>query len=715
MKKVELLSPAGSKEALKAAIYGGCDAVYIGGKHFGARNYAENFTIEELEEAVSFAHTYDVKVYITVNTIIYEKEVPSFLTYIEKLVNIHIDALIMQDVGMIDLVKQIYPDLEIHASTQMNIHSLDGVRFIESLGIKRVVLARETDIDTIQKIKKNSTIEIEVFGHGALCMGYSGQCLMSYLIGKRSGNRGMCAGSCRQKYELRDSKGTLLNEGYLLSMKDLNVSAHLDILLSLGIDSIKIEGRMRKPSYIYFITSLYRKIIDNYYQTGKITITKEEIRKIYALYNRMFTKGYILKEKNENIIHPYRPGHMGTKLGIIEKVKPKRIWIRLEEDVHIGDGIRILSKKEDQGFTITQMKEKNEPVQSAKKNALIEINKSFAVQKGDRVIKTTDIQLEKEIENQIKKPNRKVEIIGKVIIKENQKMVLSLTDGKNSIEVKSKETIEKARKEGTTKEEIQKQLHKLGNTPFHMTKLEIEKDPKVFVPSSQLNILRREATSLLQNQRLQRKTCKKGKYERIVPSFPIEQKKGASFFYNATEEEKKSYDYIYSVHPEGKDGYQLPRIVEDYQKYQTKKEVIISEVGALAHFSNKNTDASFHVVNSYTLAYLHAIGVKRVTLSYEVTDAQIKHIIDAYKKRYQANPNVEVIVYGYQEAMITKQHILSYHQKEGYLIDKYKNKYYIKNMGNYHSIYHYQKKEEKEYQRYYSYGVNAVRFLYIKK
>ena len=220
MKKPELLSPAGNMESLYAAIEGGCDAIYLSGTLYGARSYAANFTNEQLKEAVSYAHMYNVKVYVTINTLIYEAEVKRFLEYVDYLVSIFVDAVIVQDIGMMDLLRSIYPDLEIHASTQMHIHNLEGVKLLEELGLKRVVLARETPIELISEIKDNSSIEIEIFVHGALCISYSGQCLMSSLIGGRSGNRGTCAQCCRQPYDLYSDGKKQNKEQYLLSTKD---------------------------------------------------------------------------------------------------------------------------------------------------------------------------------------------------------------------------------------------------------------------------------------------------------------------------------------------------------------------------------------------------------------------------------------------------------------------------------------------------------------
>ena len=218
---MELLAPVGNFECLVAAIEAGCDAVYLGGKLFGARAFSDNFTDDELIKAINYAHLYGVKVYVTVNTLIYEREVDSFLNYVDFLYKNNVDALIIQDIGMMDLVRKLYPNLELHASTQMHIHNIEGVKLVESLGLKRVVLARETSIDTIKYIKENTNIELEVFVQGALCISYSGQCLMSSLIGNRSGNRGTCAGSCRQKYNLISNGKKVNKEEYILSTKDL--------------------------------------------------------------------------------------------------------------------------------------------------------------------------------------------------------------------------------------------------------------------------------------------------------------------------------------------------------------------------------------------------------------------------------------------------------------------------------------------------------------
>ena len=278
MKKIELLAPAGNIEALKAAIQGGCDAVYIGGDHFGARAFSKNFNNEEIVEAIKYAHLYGVKVYITVNTLIYDNEVDEFLQYIEFIHKNNVDAVLIQDLGMFDLLRKTFPNLELHASTQMHIHNLDGVKLMERLGMKRIVLARETSIDDIKNIVNNCRAEIEVFVHGALCISYSGQCLMSSLIGGRSGNRGTCAGSCRLKYDVIDNNNQKLNKNnYPLSTKDLNSLEYVGELIDAGVSSLKIEGRMKSKEYVYKVVSIYRKAIDSYYKNGKVIIDDNDM------------------------------------------------------------------------------------------------------------------------------------------------------------------------------------------------------------------------------------------------------------------------------------------------------------------------------------------------------------------------------------------------------------------------------------------------------
>jgi len=331
MKRIELLAPAGNMESFFAAITAGADAVYIGGKNFGARALASNFTNEELVEAINYAHIFNRKVYVTVNTLVYETEINYLLEYIEFLHTNNVDAIIVQDLGLINLLHKKFPNLEIHASTQINTHNKKTLEILKNNGITRVVFARESSLDEINKTDVN--IEKEIFIHGALCMCYSGQCLLSSVIGGRSGNRGLCAQPCRLEYKLleqlpnREEKFVGTEGKYLLSTKDLCTLDNLDQILNSNIDSLKIEGRMKSKEYVYLVTSIYRKAIDNFYETGKTNITEEDIEELKLIFNRNFTKGYLFNEDKNNISNEFRPNHLGINIGKVISQNKNRIKI----------------------------------------------------------------------------------------------------------------------------------------------------------------------------------------------------------------------------------------------------------------------------------------------------------------------------------------------------------------------------------------------------
>ena len=404
LKKPELLAPAGDFTSLKAAILAGCDAVYLGGKLFGARAFSNNFSNDELIEAIKYAHLYGVKVYVTVNTLVYEREVDKFMDYIDFLYRHNVDALIVQDIGMMDLIRKTYPLLELHASTQMHIHNLEGVKLIESLGLKRVVLARETPIELIKKIKRNSTIELEVFTHGALCISYSGQCLFSSFIGNRSGNRGSCAGSCRQKYNLVVDNKKVNSEQYLLSTKDLCTLEKIGDLINLGVDSLKIEGRMKSPSYVYLVTKLYREAIDSYCLNSQVKINLDELDDLKKIFNRQYTKGFLFNDND--VVNSYRPNHLGVEIGKVIKSQNNYVDILLTADLNINDGIRFID--DDIGFIVTSLFKNKKRIDHAKKGDVISIYCKDKIS-NTKVFKTTDYLLNKKIED-ILKNKKKINI-----------------------------------------------------------------------------------------------------------------------------------------------------------------------------------------------------------------------------------------------------------------------------------------------------------------
>ena len=483
-------------EALKAAIKAGCDAVYLGGKNFGARAYSSNFTNEEIIEAINYAHLYGIKIYITVNTLIYDNEVEQFLEYIEFLHKNNVDAVIMQDIGMIDLVRKTYPNLEIHASTQMHIHNIEGVKVCEKLGIKRVVLARELSLTKIKEIKEKTTMPLEIFVHGALCISYSGQCLMSSLIGNRSGNRGTCSQCCRMPYDLISNNKKINKDKYLLSTKDLCTIQNLDKIIESGVSSIKIEGRMKRYEYVYEVVSIYRKAIDNYYQKGYIDINNDDIERLYKIFNREFTTGYLFD--NEYIVNQKRPNHIGIKIGNVIEYKNKRVYIKLNKDIRRNDGIRIISKK-DVGLTLINFYKNNKLIEKAKSGDTIYFYLEDIVYPNDTVVLTTSIEQLDDIKEKLKN-NKLININGNIKINK-EGIVLNLSDGINEVSITS-DKVEPSKNISIKKEDIYKHISKMGNTIYNLDKLDIELEDNLFVSIHTLNDIRRNIVDKLNQKRL---------------------------------------------------------------------------------------------------------------------------------------------------------------------------------------------------------------------
>lgn len=718
MKKPELLAPAGNMDAFLAAIEAGADAIYIGGYTFGARAFANNFSDDEIIKCINYAHLYGVKVYITVNTIVYEKEVDLFLNYIDFLHRNNVDAIIIQDLGMFDLVRKVYPNLELHASTQMHIHNLNGVLNLQKWGAKRVVMARETSYETLKEIKKDASVELEVFVHGALCVSYSGQCLMSSLIGGRSGNRGKCAGTCRQQYNLIDDNGKKYNEdSYLLSTRDLNTLEDIGKLIELGIDSFKIEGRMKRAEYVYLVVSIYRKAIDNYLKYKETRITEDDILELKKIYNRKFTKGYLFNDKN--IMNTYRPNHLGIKIGKVIKKDKNSIYIKLNNKLINGDGIRFLNKVEDDGLIISQMYINKQKVISAKENDVIEIKGNINCDNGATVIKTTDKEQMDKLNNLINKRTRKVSINGKVIVKQDEFMKITLNDEKNEVTFISDEKPQLATNKPLMKEDIEKQIKKINDTIYTFRNLEIYTDNKSFVPLSKLNEIRRGAIELLDQKRLYNVEYKKCSYNIDLPNFNTVNKENILIrnkdMYSKIKSKKFNElylpDYLYNGINDDRKVLKLSRVQNENRKYDIP--VLVGEIGSI--IKDCYTDFSFNVVNSYTVAFLHSIGVNRVTLSQELNDEEIKELIDAYIKRYQKNPNLELIVYGREEMMISKYNILKNldNHNNYFLMDKYKNRMPILINNDIMTIFNYNIRDKKDKFKYFNMGVNYVRYEYL--
>ena len=686
--KYELLAPAGNMECLIAAIEAGCDAVYIGGKRFGARSFADNFTKEEIIEAINYAHLYGVKIYVTLNIIVYESEVDDFINYVRFLHKNNVDAIIMQDLGMMDLVRKKFPNLEIHASTQMNIHTFEGAKVLNDLGVKRVVLARETDFEVIKKIKNELDIEVETFIHGALCVSYSGQCLMSYLIGKRSGNRGTCAQICRKKYSLIDDKNNIIEKDkYLLSTKDLCTIENIDKLINIGINSFKIEGRMKRKEYVYLVVSTYKKVIDNYLKTGKLEVDESLIEDLKLIFNRDFTKGFMFNENNKNIVNIDTSNHKGVEIGKVVKYEKGFITIKLEKSVSINDGLRIISNNKEYGIILNNFYIDRKLVKEAYSGDLISFKYIGRALVGDKIVKTTDYKQINEIEKNIKNKKRKVNISFDVIAKKNNPLILKVFDGKNSVLASSFNILEESINKALTKELIETKLNRLGDTVYNLESINIDLEDNLFIDIKSINDLRRDVIEKLNQKRLYQIEFKEQNYNIDVPDFINER-------------------VIYKEN----ECLKTQRIVREYKTIN--KDIIVSELGSFLKYDNIITDSNFNVTNSYTVAFLHSIGAKRVTLSYELNFKQIKNIFDKYKERYNKHPNLEVIVNSKPIAMVTRYNLLKkYDLEKGYLVDEFKNRYELISEDTCMKVINYEKQEDLDKEELFNIGINFIRTI----
>ena len=717
MKKPELLAPAGNMQSLVAAIEAGADAVYLAGTLYGARGYADNFNNEEMIEAIKYAHLYGVKIYVTVNTLIYDSEVTNFMKYIEFLHKSNVDAVIIQDIGMLSLIRQTLPNLEVHASTQMHIHNLEGVKLVEELGVSRAVLARETPIELIREIKDNSNIELEIFVHGALCISYSGQCLMSSLIGGRSGNRGTCAQSCRQKYDLIINNEKVNDESYLLSTKDLNTLDNISKLIDIGVDSLKIEGRMKRPEYVYLVVSLYRKAIDNYIEFGQTSITEEDIHELKKIFNREFTKGFIFGEDNNSFTNSYRPNHLGIEIGTVIQRRGNFVAIELMDTLSLQDGIRIMGSN-DIGQTVTEMYLDKIRVKEAKKGDIVSISILEEVKIGSKVLKTTDNNQLKQINNKILSKKRKVSLNGKATLKVNSPISLVVEDETHKIEVISDYLVVESINNPTTKERIVEQLNKLGDTVYKFSNIDIIMDDNIFIPIKEINEIRRKAIEALNEERLYQIEFIKKEYNLDVPDFKKEQVRTIYITNESDYQKVMNIDYqtiyvdetLFNHLKDERAVLKLDRVLEHPQKHDVP--LLVGELGSLRLSSNITTDFSLNVVNSYAVAFLHSIGVRKVTLSYELNNNQIKKIVKIYEDRYHKHPNLELIVSGREEVMVSKYNLIKQYNSvnhDGYLKDRFNNLYPIKIKNNLMYIYNYQIRNLKDHDEYYNAGINSLR------
>ena len=678
MRDVELLAPVGSFEALKAAVQNGANAVYLGGKDFGARASANNFDRDELKEAVKYAHIRGVQVFVTTNTLRKENEIEDFLEYAKFLYDIDVDAIILQDIGMARLIKRELPDFELHASTQMVAHSLEDVKYLESVGFDRVVLAREVTVEEIKYICDNCKADIEVFVHGALCVCYSGQCLMSSMIGNRSGNRGRCAQPCRQRYELIDVyTGEVVNSNgdYLLSPRDLNAIEEIDKVIDAGVHSLKIEGRMKRPEYVATVIDGYRKTIDEYLATNKLNVSDETINDLYTIFNRKFTKGLLLGDVGKDMMNSQLPNNQGLYVGTVVDYnkKAKRLKIKLANTLKKGDGINL------GGGTIGRIIKNGNIETIGYKGETIELDFVGEARKGQIVFKTSDSELMDRVQATFTQDKEFVKNIidAKITIKLGQKLILTLKDRhSNEATIEGDKIVEEAMKVALSKEKVETQLRKLGNTPYELDLLEIELDDNVSLPISLLNQMRRDCIELLdkervsiKNRKYKNKTVKykpvlynRNKQQEIsVKVKNLEQLESAlecgvdRIYYEDTNTIDKGMSLAMKYNK--KVIYSAPRIIRNKEYNHLAKannagveSVQVGNYGSIDYFKDKklNIDYYLNAFNSETINYYKEIGADTLCISQELNINEIKETI-----KY-TDINIESVVYGYTPLMITE-------------------------------------------------------------
>lgn len=652
MNKHELLVPAGNMECLKQAVYNGCDAVYLACKSFGARKFANNFNNDEIIDAIKFCHLYGVKVYVTMNTLVKNNEIDAFVEQARFLHKNGVDALIVQDFGMICYLREKFPNLEIHASTQANISSRDICKLYYDLGVKRVVFSRELSIDEIDSI--DVPIEKEAFIHGALCISYSGCCLMSSMLGGRSGNRGECAGSCRLPYSLEKDGKIISKNKYLLSTKELNTSSKIDRLLDSSIYSFKIEGRMKSPLYVGFITNFYRHLIDK-----KEFDLEKETDRLKTIFNREFTVGRMFNEKDNNFMNIESPNHKGLNIGKVIDVSKDKIKIKLNASLNQYDAIRFVG--EDKGFIVNYLyNEKGKLVNSA--SDICYVDNKVDLKENCIVSKTQDYKLEQEYLKQENK--RKVNIDIRVKAMLGSKLFVEFDDGKNKVSMEG-EIVQKAINSAMSKDDIERQLSKLGNTPFVCEKFIINCDSNIFIAVRELNEIRRCLSEKLVDIRqnkvdeiIEKEVVFENENHDVlrVNSFVVRNKiqldKCLSFdnarvyvMDKRLYEEYKNHNNVY---------YYVPR--EEFNINDN-----LSEKALVSDYSLYSSDVignyTLNVFNVYTAYYLKKIGINRVCLSVELDEAELIEFMNLYESKF-GSYEFEILVYGRVENMIIKGNIL---------------------------------------------------------
>ncbi len=508
MEKLELLAPAQNYKTAISAINCGADAIYIGAPKFGARVNAKN-SLDDIKRVVDFAHLFNVKVYVTINTILNDDELIECEKLINELYDVQVDAIIIQDFGILQLsLLNKLPPIALHASTQCDIRDIEKVKFFEEIGLKRVILARETSLDLIEKIKKNTNIQLEHFIHGALCVSYSGQCYMSAYIGERSANRGECAQACRKKYSLIDKNGKIiLKNQYLLSLKDNNLSNHLDKLIKAGVMSFKIEGRLKDENYVKNTVLFYHNLLKKYPRQSYGNIVSDFISNPDKTFNRGFCDDYLFNKK-DNIYNFLTPKSIGEFIGTVISSNDKCFVIKTKKEIVAQDGLCFVLGKEFIGCLVNKCEKTKDGIK-------IYPNKKLNILKGTEVFRNLDIEFNKTLENS--KTTRKLNVSFEIF--ENKIKVFDEFNNKVELDFEYNEL---ANNQENMKQNFIKALSKTSETPYLAKNIEFRAENLPFLPISKINELRREILEKLSEKILSKYKTKKQKPIDIA-KFPIDE------------------------------------------------------------------------------------------------------------------------------------------------------------------------------------------------
>lgn len=655
MKKVELLSPAGNFACLKAAIANGADAVYLGGKNFSARAFANNFDNQELIDAIRYAHLRGVRIFVTLNTLLNEKEFENALKMADFYYRSNVDALLIQDLGLYYVLKERYPDFELHCSTQMHVHNLNGVLNAKKLGFKRVVLARESDLELIRQCTGNG-IEVEVFVHGAICVSYSGQCLMSSFAKNRSANKGMCAQCCRLRYDLYEEDRKLNTDTkYLLSPKDMCLIDDIPDLIDAGVSSFKIEGRMKSSAYVGFVTSLYRKAIDEYLAGRRFRISKEEMDKLRVLFNRNFTDD-LLFDRND-LFGQKTPNHLGIEIGEVVNNRNDHTYIRLSRELNQFDGIRI----NDFGCIVNMLYKDSLLVNQGKKGEIVSILTKEKL--SGKVYKTQDFILENQI-NEASEKKMPLEFDLSIYPDKNVEVSLKCLDDKYTI--RSNIIAQKALKAPLNEDTVRRQLSKLNDTEYYLDSFKLDTDD-AFLTIKELNEIRRSAIEEFNEYRLN--------------SFKREELRSQVELCDLKDDtdEKEMIEKDDQIFLNDK-KYPINFVINRESRYAETEKAVISEFGGLLKdYQDKIAYYTLNVTNSYAYEFLKRLGFDHIVLSSELKDNEISDLIEAYKTRNRRKIRPYQFVSGKRVLMYIKSKPLSKYTENGlkYYLDDGNNRYDI--------------------------------------